>query len=834
MEDAEDLESFLEKVNNLDKIVKGLKAGELDPENVPDDLEDVVDVNALKHGSSKKQKKSSPKIDIGSKERQSLLAFPKPEGDSENICPPVAKQLKVPSKTNVTNVIDIPNEEEVEKTAASAASKVRGLNSEGLIDYSGFANVEVPQFEDEDVPRPNVAPGSEADKFMNDLETQSEERKRKQKELLTKAEGLKEQGNDSYKRGKYYDAINYYNQAIAKTPQASYFTNRAQAFLKVGKLDNVLQDSEKAIELDPMFVKAYVKKSIVYREKRMYAEALTALQEALDKKLKPSDREEVEKCVKEIQKEKTVLEEEMRILSLGEKDKKWSSEIEAIIKELQTSDKPPSVLIQSIEKLGNLLNSHDAKVLFRLRGGFDLVKCNHILKKHLSLFTDKPEKSSDEVYVLEYMFCREFLNLLKHVCDNENLNSLHMAKNSLWVCEMLETLHNIPEREFERKVQEDFVELLVAISRAFKDVRKQLVKSKKITATVCDVFMEGLSDDSYPDIRAKVMEFIGILAAEHELSHLWLSKQCKAETGLLCRIHQIMKSCVYKDDKSEKAGAKMSVQQISHLEICLSALCNISMSSSLRDLLVKKTYLELYITVAGQLGNSLFKSGSNANNSKKVSVLVTLLGFLMNLSLQPKCRSLLASEGNITSLGRIIVGLKGNNLIMERAVGLLSRLCNDSKTVPVIYETDGLVEEMLSMISTVKGEDSAAKDPLTDYLLRCIAACSLKEDFVSKLEALSEPEIFVDLMAKGSRGISTNSVLIVSNIVTKRSLCERLLAKDPIPLLIDFAKLDPCPLQKNAAICLARIAKSNPETLPQIRELRGIEILHSRMSAQSL
>jgi small glutamine-rich tetratricopeptide repeat-containing protein alpha len=73
-----------------------------------------------------------------------------------------------------------------------------------------------------------------------------------------KAEKFKQSGNSLMSSKKYDQAIESYTQAIALDPTNSvYFSNRAAAHSSKNDHLSAVGDSEKAIEVDPSFVKAY-------------------------------------------------------------------------------------------------------------------------------------------------------------------------------------------------------------------------------------------------------------------------------------------------------------------------------------------------------------------------------------------------------------------------------------------------------------------------------------------------------------------------------------------------------------------------------------------------
>jgi small glutamine-rich tetratricopeptide repeat-containing protein alpha len=95
------------------------------------------------------------------------------------------------------------------------------------------------------------APGSSASPPTSATKTPSAEDK-------AKAEKCKQSGNSLMTSKKYDQAIESYTQAIALDPtNPVYFSNRAAAHASKNDHLSAVGDSEKAIEVDPSFVKAY-------------------------------------------------------------------------------------------------------------------------------------------------------------------------------------------------------------------------------------------------------------------------------------------------------------------------------------------------------------------------------------------------------------------------------------------------------------------------------------------------------------------------------------------------------------------------------------------------
>lgn len=72
------------------------------------------------------------------------------------------------------------------------------------------------------------------------------------------AEKLKAEGNAKMSAKEYDAAIDLYSKAIAKDgSNAVYYSNRAAAYSSKGDHASAVSDAEKALEVDPSFVRAY-------------------------------------------------------------------------------------------------------------------------------------------------------------------------------------------------------------------------------------------------------------------------------------------------------------------------------------------------------------------------------------------------------------------------------------------------------------------------------------------------------------------------------------------------------------------------------------------------
>lgn len=127
---------------------------------------------------------------------------------------------------------------------------------------------------------------SDSDKVENNDE--------ENKANVVKADNIKKKANDEFKSANYMEAIFLYTQAIELNPtNAIYYSNRSISYIKVENNGLALIDANKAIELDPKYVKGYYRKGTAYFMLGKYKEARKAYSAAL--KLKPKDKDALKK-----------------------------------------------------------------------------------------------------------------------------------------------------------------------------------------------------------------------------------------------------------------------------------------------------------------------------------------------------------------------------------------------------------------------------------------------------------------------------------------------------------------------------------------------------------
>lgn len=97
--------------------------------------------------------------------------------------------------------------------------------------------------------------------LLSEIEKIIKEAERKAYIDPVKAEEEKELGNELFKKGDYANAVKHYTEAIKRNPEdPKYYSNRAACYTKLAAFDLGLKDCDKCTELDPKFIKGWIRK----------------------------------------------------------------------------------------------------------------------------------------------------------------------------------------------------------------------------------------------------------------------------------------------------------------------------------------------------------------------------------------------------------------------------------------------------------------------------------------------------------------------------------------------------------------------------------------------
>ncbi|KAH8266668.1 hypothetical protein KR018_008726, partial [Drosophila ironensis] len=118
---------------------------------------------------------------------------------------------------------------------------------------------------------------------LSEVEAKIKEEERKAYIDPEKAEEEKEKGNECFKKGDYSTAVKFYSEAIKRNPvDPKLYSNRAACYAKLAAFDLGLKDCESCIQLDPTFIKGYIRKGKILQGMQQTSKAQAAYQKALE------------------------------------------------------------------------------------------------------------------------------------------------------------------------------------------------------------------------------------------------------------------------------------------------------------------------------------------------------------------------------------------------------------------------------------------------------------------------------------------------------------------------------------------------------------------------
>ncbi|XP_077222965.1 uncharacterized protein LOC143856583 [Tasmannia lanceolata] len=107
---------------------------------------------------------------------------------------------------------------------------------------------------------------------------------------LTQANDAKAEGNKLFGAGQYEDAISQYALALQFAPEmpssleirSICHANSAVCYLKLGRYDDTIKECTKALELNPTYVKALIKRGEAHEKLEHFEEAIADMKKILE------------------------------------------------------------------------------------------------------------------------------------------------------------------------------------------------------------------------------------------------------------------------------------------------------------------------------------------------------------------------------------------------------------------------------------------------------------------------------------------------------------------------------------------------------------------------
>ncbi|XP_059389138.1 tetratricopeptide repeat protein 12-like isoform X2 [Carassius carassius] len=654
--------------------------------------------------------------------------------------------------------------------------------------------------------------GQNPEIFLRILEKDAEERRLRRKMKEEKANALREQGNEAFTQGDYETAVRFYTEGLEQLrDMQALYTNRAQAFIKLKRYKEAISDCEWALRCNEKCIKAYVhmgkshlalkdfKQVSIVQEKSFcpfmskaglhlyfspYLNSLTCYfcftfqsricyQKILE--IEPQRETMVKAYLRQVDLEENASLQEKAAWEELQEGTEQARTVPELLKKLNRPNEISLYYCGGLELVSQAIKDCTGQTFFRLNNGFSIINGNNTIRSCLS-------QNSKDPYAVD--LCLAIVKLWKTVCSGNELNQQLLMECPGTREHMVQLLAS-PVRE----IQRESLELLSMYSQT-QHGRNVLIDNlnsnqmaENLMSCVCRdmssalalTVLENLAAENKFKIQSRE-NFTAVFA--FPLEHL-LSNIMTADHKTLASVISVVGTMARDDVISKKLAGHSEFWRCSLQTMqCIGCECK--------------------------------------------SVLYPLLGLMINLASNP---SQVVQEHAVLASSRCLDLLSDSSGgVITRAAGLLSVLLPMSPDATQEVVQNGIVKKLLKILK-VGGEMSSR------YSIKALTFCTASipqacEELVKldkRLHTLRKLLGSIDELVVG------NAALCMGHCLEVDGAAVSLLGTDCVQLLLHHAARDAkrAAIQQNAAITLGKLCKIEPRHMEKLRELHGLEILHS-------
>ncbi|XP_072449469.1 tetratricopeptide repeat protein 12 isoform X3 [Chiloscyllium punctatum] len=250
------------------------------------------------------------------------------------------------------------------------------------------------------------------DDFLTVLARDAETRGKRRKKNQKLANALKEKGNAAFKKGDYATAVQYYTDGLEKLRDFQVlYTNRAQAYIKLGKYEEAISDCEWALKCNENCIKAYVHMGKANLSLKKYEEAQQCYQKILE--IDPNQEKLVKEYMNLLELAQKKEQQEKEVVEEFERGNVNTTTAHEVLKKLSSPNKIPYFYLGGVRFLTELMKEGTEQTLFRTNNGFSIISDNEILRRSLTSSVKEP---------CEVELCVAVLVLWQAVCHGNEEN----------------------------------------------------------------------------------------------------------------------------------------------------------------------------------------------------------------------------------------------------------------------------------------------------------------------------------------------------------------------------------------------------------------------------
>ncbi|EPQ01856.1 Tetratricopeptide repeat protein 12 [Myotis brandtii] len=688
---------------------------------------------------------------------------------------------------------------------------------------------------------PPQAPGKNADEmnaeaFLASVEKDAKERAKRRKENRALADALKGKGNEAFVRGDYETAILCYSEGLEKLKDMKVlYTNRAQAYIKLGDYQKALVDCDWALKCDEKCTKAYFHMGKAHLALKNYSVSRECFQKILEinPQLQTQSRECFQKILEINPQLQTQVKDYLDQVDLREKADLQEKEAQQlldsgkstavttrhllgtlskpdqnplfyaggieILTELMEDCKPETCgLMNVVGVKGRSLESRECfqkileinpqlqtqvkgaeRTLFRTHNGFSIISENEVIRRCFS--------TAGKDAVAETL-CVSVLRLWQAVCrgNEENERQLVTHPGSGRLLPSLLASGVLPIRQ---------QSLALLLQLAQTKTGRSLVISHLDLTRLLEALVSFLD---FSDERAtSAMGLLTDLALE-ERFQVWFRANL---AGVLPALRGVLK----RDPKEVNTSA---------LSQCVAIMGNLSADAATRR----------QMSASEEFGDACLGLMARCEEDVDLSrdVIYALLGLMMNLCLQsPFVSEVWAAE--VSRRCMLLLNSQDGG-VLTRAAGVLSRTLPSSLEIVAEALRAGVVKKMIKFL---KAGGQTASRYAVKTLAICTNSCHEAREEVIRLD--KNFSVLMTLLSSEDEILVGNAALCLGNCMEVPQVASSLLKTDIVQVLLKLAARDvgERAVSLNAGIALGKLCTAEPRFAAQLRELHGLEILNS-------
>lgn len=656
----------------------------------------------------------------------------------------------------------------------------------------------------------------DAESFMAAMEVDCRERAERRRLSETVAERLRLDGNAAFNAGEYVEAAALYTEALSHVRHwTTLYTNRAQVYLRLDKFEEALEDCQWALRVDEKCLKAAVLQGKAYVGLRRYDEAVESYNKA--REMDPGRQALTDEYI-----------ERARIKQAAERDEMTAGQsleataetgLVSLINRLCTPGQPVVYYTGALQLVRLKLTERFARTLFRSSGGFELSSTHSELSR---CFNSSPRSLSAADMTLTALY----VSVMRDACVDNDENQCHVLAMPRLPHQLMTFIESVSEMSDCRDLAGTSVDLLVYLSQTARN-RSQIVLRYDAVRLISAAFMLARRMPG-SQLALNSQRLICNLATSDQLR-----RQLRGDDFVQCVLASF-NSLMSSDSLAETVGASLSVKTM--VNLCGDASLRRAMSASevtwsasvsaLARLVVQShSSHQLTSALLSLLANMAIDGTSSASQSDlvKVSVLctdlVTQLSASESAELVDRCYLLLS---RVLKLNADCVHAIVNRGVMNAASRDLARLVHEG-------EGEGVGE----------GEgEGEGEGGLMKHCVAAVTACTV-HGAVSRRELIDSRPPLIGLLVQVLLShesydelVLGNTALCLSSCLSEPSAVHQLTSaardRDVIMTLLVLARDQAKPsVQHNCAVLIARLVRAHAPYLDRLRELHGLEILHT-------